>query len=171
MTCNSPDEGPGIGPNDAVAVEHPAATGNARARTEAALAAVLAEVLHTERVPVEGHFFTDLGADSLVMAHFCARLRKRDDLPTASMKDIYQHSSIRDLAAALNGTHLAPARADAPSGTAVQAPAKPSSDMEAPLAKVLAEVLHTERVPVEGHFFTDLGADSLVMAHFCARLR
>ncbi|MFI5549766.1 Pls/PosA family non-ribosomal peptide synthetase [Streptomyces sp. NPDC051738] len=171
MTCNSLDEGPGIGPDGAVALEHRAATGNAGARTEAALAEVLAEVLHTERVPVDGHFFADLGADSLVMAHFCARLRKRDDLPTASMKDIYQHSNIRDLAAALKGTDLAPARADAPSGTAVQAPAEQSSDMEASLAKVLAEVLHTERVPVDGHFFAELGADSLVMAHFCARLR
>ena len=34
-----------------------------------------------ERVPTDRHFFTDLGADSLVMSQFCARIRKRADLP------------------------------------------------------------------------------------------
>ncbi len=34
-----------------------------------------------EQVPVDAHFFDDLGADSMLMARFCARLRKRDDLP------------------------------------------------------------------------------------------
>ena len=49
-------------------------------------------------MPVESHFFDDLGADSLVMAHFCARVRKRADLPSVSMKDIYAHPTIRSLA-------------------------------------------------------------------------
>ena len=35
------------------------------------------------------------------MAHFCARVRKRDDLPPVSMKDIYGHPTIRSLATAL----------------------------------------------------------------------
>ena len=34
------------------------------------------------------------------MAQFCARVRKRADLPSVSMKDIYQHPTIKDLAAA-----------------------------------------------------------------------
>ena len=42
-----------------------------------------------ERVPFDSHFFDDLGADSLVMAKFCARVRKRDGLPVMSMQDIY----------------------------------------------------------------------------------
>ena len=46
------------------------------------------------------HFFDDLGADSLVMAHFCARVRKRADLPSVSMKDVYRHPTINALAAA-----------------------------------------------------------------------
>ena len=47
-----------------------------------------------------GDFFDDLGADSMVMAQFCARLRKRADLPKVSIKDVYRHSTIRSLAAA-----------------------------------------------------------------------
>ena len=54
--------------------------------------------MHAERVPVDSHFFDDLGADSLVMAKFCARVRKREDLPSVSMKDIYGHPTIRSLA-------------------------------------------------------------------------
>ena len=68
------------------------------AGTEAILAGILAEVMHAERVPADGHFFDDLGADSLVMAKFCARVRKREDLPSVSMKDIYAHPTIRGLA-------------------------------------------------------------------------
>ena len=41
------------------------------------LAEVLAEVMHAGQVPPDSHFFAELGADSLVMAKFCARLRKR----------------------------------------------------------------------------------------------
>ena len=68
--------------------------------TEDILAGILAEVMHAEQVLVDSHFFDDLGADSLVMAKFCARVRKREDLPSVSMKDIYQHPTVRSLAAA-----------------------------------------------------------------------
>ena len=59
--------------------------------TESAFAEVLAEVMGVERVSVDSNFFDDLGADSMVMARFCARVRKRPDLPAVSIKDIYQH--------------------------------------------------------------------------------
>ena len=62
------------------------------------LAEMLADVMKVEQVPVDSHFFDDLGADSLVMAKFCARARKRADLPSLSMKDIYAHPTIRSLA-------------------------------------------------------------------------
>src|SRR6266478_8857896 len=68
---------------------------------ESTLAEVLADVLRVDKVSVESHFFDELGADSLVMAKFCARVRKRGDLPSVSMKDIYSHPTIRSLAAAL----------------------------------------------------------------------
>lgn len=71
--------------------------------TEAGLTAVLAEVTGAERVAAESHFFEDLGADSMVMARFCARVRKRADLPPVSMKDIYAHPTVRSLATALDG--------------------------------------------------------------------
>ncbi|UUN30060.1 Pls/PosA family non-ribosomal peptide synthetase [Streptomyces sp. FIT100] len=85
-------------------VEDTSDSNSATAGIEAQLAEVLAGVLRVERVPVDGHFFTDLGADSLVMAQFCARVRKRDDLPAVSMKDIYRHSMIQSLAASLTDT-------------------------------------------------------------------
>ncbi|MEK6439480.1 AMP-binding protein [Pseudonocardia sp. T1-2H] len=131
--------------------------------TEEALAAVLAEVLDVEQVSVDSHFFDDLGADSMVMARFCARLRKRDDLPTVSMKDVYARPTLRGLA-----TAFAPA---APAPVVPAAPAPTAAPVAAGLAAVLAEVLDVEQVSVDSHFFDDLGADSMVMARFCARLR
>ena len=61
---------------------------------------MLADVMKIEQVPFDSHFFDDLGADSLVMAKFCARVRKREGLPVMSMQDIYAHPSIRRLAQA-----------------------------------------------------------------------
>src|SRR6478752_8654085 len=46
---------------------------------------------------------------------------------------------------------------------------EPGSVPERALAEVLATILRVDRVSVDGHFFNDLGADSLVMAQFCAR--
>ncbi|MFD7609393.1 phosphopantetheine-binding protein, partial [Streptomyces sp. NPDC059828] len=118
-------------------------------------------------MPLDSDFFADLGADSLVMAQFCARVRKRDDLPTVSMKDIYQHSTIEDLAAAFPAVD-----ARVPDGPVAASPSDaPVMGAEGLLAEVLAGVLRTERVPLDSDFFADLGADSLVMAQFCARVR
>ena len=68
--------------------------------SEGVLAEMLAGVMKIEQVPFDSHFFDDLGADSLVMAKFCARVRKRDGMPVMSMQDIYAHPSIRRLAQA-----------------------------------------------------------------------
>ncbi len=94
--------------------------------TQTILAGLLADVMHIGEVPVHSHFFADLGADSLVMAHFCARVRKRDDLPSASMKDIYSHPTIASLATAL--TQAVPAQAgQAPApGQVAAEPAAPA---------------------------------------------
>src|SRR5260370_37829365 len=85
---------------------------------ERTLAELLAEVLRVDRLSVESHFFDELGADSLVMAKFCARVRKRGDLPSASMKDIYRHPTIRSLAAALADAPPRPAQPPAPTAFA-----------------------------------------------------
>ena len=50
--------------------------------TEGIFGEVLADLLRVDRLSVESHFFDELGADSLVMAHFCARVRRRGDLPS-----------------------------------------------------------------------------------------
>ena len=125
-------------------------------RTETALAEVMAGILKVDDVPVGSHFFDDLGADSMVMAQFCARVRKRSDLPSVSMKDIYQHPTIKDLAATFAERAL---------------PTNAPSPHESALAEVMAGILKVDDVPVGSHFFDDLGADSMVMAQFCARVR
>src|SRR5881398_729653 len=91
--------GPHVGCAES-AVTHERCT-DAMSDVERAFAEILADVLRVDRLSVESHFFEELGADSLVMAKFCARVRKRGDLPSVSMKDVYQHSTIRSLAAAL----------------------------------------------------------------------
>ena len=119
--------------------------------TESSFAEVLADVVHVDQVSVDSNFFDDLGADSMVMAQFCARVRKRPDLPSVSIKDIYQHPTIRSLATALVESTPVP--------------------VERVLADVLADVVRVEHVSVDSNFFDDLGADSMVMAQFCARVR
>ncbi|MGW1802734.1 Pls/PosA family non-ribosomal peptide synthetase [Streptomyces sp. NPDC001984] len=94
--------------------------------TERLLAEVLAGVVRVEQIPADSHFFNDLGADSLVMAQFCARVRKRADLPTVSMKDIYRHPTIRSLAGALGDT--APMPGPSPS-SAEDVPAQTPTDV------------------------------------------
>jgi non-ribosomal peptide synthetase-like protein len=91
--------------------------------TERALAEMLADIVGVEQVSPDSHFFDDLGADSMVMARFCARVRKRPDLPAVSMKDVYRHPTIRGLATALAvPVPPAPAGPSVPAPTEVPAP-------------------------------------------------
>ncbi len=124
-------------------------------REEHELAAVLGAVLGLEQVPLDGNFFDDLGADSMAMARFCARLRKRADLPTVSMTDIYRHPTIRALTTGLADAATPPAVLAAQQG----------------FGEVLAVVIGQDHPAPDGNFFDDLGADSLGMARFCARVR
>src|SRR6266571_4034700 len=94
---------------------------------ESIFAEVLADVLRVDRVSVDSHFFDELGADSLVMAHFCARVRKHGNLPSVSMKDIYAHPTIRSLAAAL--ADVPPSSAKSSVAAAIEA-ATPTSTLE-----------------------------------------
>src|SRR2546425_7678583 len=97
----------------------------ATAGVEGAFAEVLAGVLRVDRVSVDSHFFDDLGADSLVMAHFCAGVRKRGNLPPVSMRDVYRHPTIRSLAAAL--ADVAPRPAKPPVSPPAEAPTPTSA--------------------------------------------
>ncbi|MGQ0482896.1 MAG: Pls/PosA family non-ribosomal peptide synthetase [Pseudonocardia sp.] len=120
---------------------------------QAAFAEMLAAVTGVDRVSPDSHFFDDLGADSLVMAQFCARVRRRPELPSVSMKDIYRFPTVARLAGALADDESTP--------------------MERSLLEVLAALVGSPvaHISPDSHFFDDLGADSLVMAQFCARVR
>ncbi|EHR62039.1 Pls/PosA family non-ribosomal peptide synthetase [Saccharomonospora cyanea] len=78
-------------------------------RLETSLSTLLAEVVRVDAVSADSHFFRDLGANSLLMAQFCARVRKHPDLPSVSMKDIYRHPTIKSLTTALADVSVTPA--------------------------------------------------------------
>jgi non-ribosomal peptide synthetase-like protein len=100
-----------------------------RASTEQILTEVLVDLVDPDRIAPEDHFFDDLGADSLVMAHFCARVRNRTDLPPVTIRDVYRHSTIAGLAAALDAATPAsePSAAPATSAPATEPPAPPTT--------------------------------------------
>ncbi|MGW2557311.1 phosphopantetheine-binding protein [Streptomyces sp. NPDC001635] len=145
-----------------VSTAHPADIPRALTTCEQRLAEVLADIVDTQHVSVDSHFFDDLGADSMLMARFCARARKQTDLPWVSMPDIYKHPTIRRLAAALTHDVSTAHPADIP---------RALTTCEQRLAEVLADIVDTQHVSVDSDFFDDLGADSMLMARFCARAR
>lgn len=75
---------------------------------ERVLATALAEAIGVPRVSAAADVFADLGANSLLIARFCARLRDRAELPPVSMKQVYTHRTVRALAAALDAVASAP---------------------------------------------------------------
>ncbi len=85
---------------------------------ELVLAETLAETTGVGSISIDSNFFDDLGLDSLTIAHFCARVRKQAKLPSISVKDCYQHPTIRGLAATL------------PEGAAVHADSVPAAGFE-----------------------------------------
>lgn len=70
--------------------------------TGSALAGLLAATLGLERVSAADHFFDDLGANSLLLARFAARVRKATTLPPISMRDMYLHPTITALATSVD---------------------------------------------------------------------
>ncbi|BCP52258.1 peptide synthetase [Kaistia sp. 32K] len=69
-----------------------------RNEDETFLVETLVDVLKFDSVSIEDHFFDDLGANSLLMARFCARVRKRANWATTSMRDIYTYPTVASLA-------------------------------------------------------------------------
>ena len=90
---------------------------------EEALAAQLGAVLSLDKVSTDAHFFNDLGADSLLMARYCARIRKETALPAAAMQDIYENPTVRQLAACLEARHSESVLSAAVPGTDAVRPA------------------------------------------------
>jgi non-ribosomal peptide synthetase-like protein len=76
--------------------------------TETILADALARILGVDEVSVESDFYTDLGANSLLMARFSALVRRESTLPSLSMREIYGNPTVRRLAAALGDAEAAP---------------------------------------------------------------
>lgn len=106
--------------------------------TADALAEVLASVLGVQAVEKDSDFFADLGADSMTMARFCARLRKRDDLPSPSMRDIYQSPTIASLATLLLPALDAAVAASAASGASGVVVARPDAAAVHPPGRLAA---------------------------------
>ncbi|MFJ4617140.1 Pls/PosA family non-ribosomal peptide synthetase [Streptomyces sp. NPDC088812] len=99
---------------------------------EREFAEILAGVICVDRVPFDSDFFADLGGNSLVMAQFCARVRKRADLPSVSMKDVYRHPTVRSLATALADTDVTAGIGSAAPHVAASSPAPPPSEAVSP---------------------------------------
>lgn len=66
--------------------------------TERVLCDALSAVLKFDDISVEDDFFQDLGANSLLMARFCTKVREAPALAHISMQDIYLHPNARALA-------------------------------------------------------------------------
>ena len=75
------------------------------AEPETGLERVLCEALKLalglDKVSIDGDFFKEYGAHSLLMARFCARIRQAAPLTQVAMRDIYANTTVRRLAAAL----------------------------------------------------------------------
>ncbi|MCM3486924.1 Pls/PosA family non-ribosomal peptide synthetase [Kocuria rosea] len=69
--------------------------------TEEVLAEALSSVLRLEKVSAAANFFTDLGANSMLMAQFAGRLRKDARIPVPAMRDLYTAPTIAALAKTL----------------------------------------------------------------------
>jgi non-ribosomal peptide synthetase-like protein len=72
--------------------------------SERALVATLCEILKLDAVSTRQHFFEELGANSLLMARFCAKIRGNPGMSNVSMRDIYMHPTIEKLAEHLDHT-------------------------------------------------------------------
>lgn len=64
---------------------------------EAALAELLAQLLHVDRISANADFFDELGADSLVLAQFVTRISKQLKVRRVSLRKLYENPSIAAL--------------------------------------------------------------------------
>ena len=75
------------------------------AEPETALEHLLCDALKSalalDKVSIDGDFFKEYGAHSLLMARFCARIRQMSPVTQVAMRDIYANTNVRRLAAAL----------------------------------------------------------------------
>ncbi len=66
--------------------------------TEETLAKTLAGVMKVDEISAVANFFQELGAHSLLMARYCAEIRKIEGMPDVAMRDVYLNPTIVELA-------------------------------------------------------------------------
>ena len=76
--------------------------------TERTLCHALSEILGLEDVSIDGDFFADYGAHSLLMARFCAKVRQIAPTTQVAMRDVYGNTTVRRLARAIDAIPPAP---------------------------------------------------------------
>jgi len=110
---------PGGRPAPAEAARSPAGRDAAGTAAERRLLAIWNKLFESGVESVDQDFFTDLGGHSLLAAALVSRLRKEADYRHVSMLDLYQHPTVRRLAAQLEKSRPAPA-AQKPGGAATR---------------------------------------------------
>ena len=75
--------------------------------TEALLAKAFAETVGLAEVSVDGDFFNEYGAHSLLLARFCAKIRSLSPGASVAMRDVYANPTVRRLARALDAAEPA----------------------------------------------------------------
>ena len=98
---------------------------------ETTIATELARLLGLEQVSADDHFFDDLGAHSLLLAQFTARLRQVIGCEALSMRDIYAQPSVRALAALVQALPAAAAPGVLQAGAAATSAAAAPDAVEA----------------------------------------
>ncbi|MCP5026236.1 MAG: AMP-binding protein, partial [Actinomycetia bacterium] len=107
------------------------------------------------------HFFDDLEADSLVMAHFCARVKKRSGLPPVSIKEVYRNPTIELLAAAISRVNVTAPSVEEDAGSGVSLPV--SSGLSSVVSpQTLLTVGAARPEPVRGWRYARCGALQLL---------
>ncbi|WP_424347172.1 Pls/PosA family non-ribosomal peptide synthetase [Kocuria sp. CH-021] len=94
---------------------------------EQILAETLSATLRVEKVSAAAHFFNDLGANSMLMAQFCGRLRKDERVPSVAMRDIYLNPTVTALATVLGDGRAGGSSAVASPSDAAEMPAQVSA--------------------------------------------
>ncbi|MFI7496789.1 Pls/PosA family non-ribosomal peptide synthetase [Kocuria sp. M4R2S49] len=129
-------------------------------RTEEALAEALASVLRLEKVSTAANFFTDLGANSMLMAQFAGRLRKDARVPVPAMRDLYTAPTISALAERLEAVPVQAPAAVQPGRTVRPGPLGAAQHVLCGTLQALVFVLTTfvaSFVLLEGYLFASKG--------------
>ena len=90
--------------------------------TERLLCRAFAEVVGVAEASIDGDFFNEYGAHSLLMARFCAKVRACKPTMSVAMRDVYANPTVRRLARALDAAE--PAASVAPEAIAAHRPTR-----------------------------------------------